>query len=83
MRWLFSTIGWLVLAPFRIIKFIMSDILLFGVIGGILSLLRACIRITMKVLLNPITLLVFTGAAAAFVLSDEERKNKVKAIVGL
>ncbi|MDT8271764.1 MAG: hypothetical protein RRA35_01090 [Desulfomonilia bacterium] len=83
MRWLFSGIVWLILAPFRIIKFILSDILLFGIIGGVLSLIRSFIRIITKILLNPITLLILAGASAAFVISDEERKNKVKAIVGL
>ncbi|HDP25071.1 MAG TPA: hypothetical protein ENN34_06480 [Deltaproteobacteria bacterium] len=83
MRWLLSGIVWLILAPFRIIKFILSDILLFGIIGGVLSLIRSFIRIITKILLNPITLLILAGAAAAFVISGEERKNKVKAIVGL
>ncbi|MGC9323899.1 MAG: hypothetical protein ACP5G0_04030 [Desulfomonilia bacterium] len=83
MRSLFKLVVWLILAPFRIVKFILSDIIVFGIIGGTLSLIKAIVKTTLKIIFKPITLLLLAGAAAGYVVSDEERKNKVKALVGL
>lgn len=79
MSFIFGLIKWAILAPFKIIKFIVADIVFFGIIGGILSVIKSVI----KILFKPLSLVVILGGALAFVVSDEEKRNKVKALIGM
>ena len=79
MGFIFGLIKWAILAPFKIIKFILGDIVIFGIIGGTLSLIKSSI----KLLFKPISLAVILGGTLVFVASDEERRNKVKALLGM
>jgi hypothetical protein len=79
MGFIFSLIKWAILAPFKIIKFILADIVIFGIIGGVLSVLKSII----KILFKPISLALILGGALAIVASDEEKRNKVKALIGM
>lgn len=79
MGFLFSLIKWSFLAPFKLIKFIVSDILIIGIIGGSLSLVKGIIRFFFK----PLSIAAVAGSLLVFVFSDEERKNKVKALIGM
>lgn len=79
MGFLFSLIKWSILAPFKLLKFVIADVLVFGIIGGTISVVKAVVRLFFK----PILLVVMAGGAAAFIFSDEERRNKVKALIGM
>ena len=79
MSFICGLIKWAILAPFKIIKFVVSDIVIFGIIGGILSIIKSVI----KILFKPISLAVILGGALAFVAADEEKRNKVKALIGM
>ncbi len=79
MGFLFSLIKWSFLAPFKLVKFIVSDILIFGIIGGTLSLVKGVFRVLFK----PLSIAAAVGGLLVFVFSDEERKNKVKALIGM
>ncbi|MFY9399176.1 MAG: hypothetical protein WAR22_12520 [Desulfomonilia bacterium] len=68
-----------VLFPFKLVKFILVDVLVFGIIGGMLSLTGMFLRLLFK----PLSLAALAGAALIYVFSDEERKNKVKALIGV
>ncbi|MBN2297236.1 MAG: hypothetical protein JXM72_01510 [Deltaproteobacteria bacterium] len=79
MGFIFGLIKWAILAPFKIIKFIVADIVIFGIIGGTLSVIKSLVKLMFK----PISLAVLLGGALVFVASDEERRNKVKALLGM
>ena len=79
MSFIFGLIKWAILAPFKIIKFVVADIVVFGIIGGTLSIIKSVI----KILFKPISLAVILGGALAFVAADEEKRNKVKALIGM
>ncbi len=79
MSFIFSIIKGAILAPFKIIKFVVADIVVFGIIGGILSVIKSVIRLLFK----PLSLAVMLGGALALVASDEEKRNKVKALIGM
>ncbi|HOO46077.1 MAG TPA: hypothetical protein PLM29_07610 [Deltaproteobacteria bacterium] len=79
MGFIFGLIKWAVLAPFKIIKFIVADVVVFGIIGGTLSAVKSLVKLMFK----PISLAVLVGGALVFVASDEERRNKVKALLGM
>lgn len=79
MGFIVSLVKWAILAPFKIIKFIIGDIVIFGIIGGILSFVKTVI----KLLFKPLSLAVMFGGALAFIASDEEKRNKVKALLGM
>ena len=83
MHSLFNLVIWVVLAPFRIIKFIVSDVIIFGIIGGIFSLIKAVVKTVFKIIFNPFTLLLLAGGAVAFCFAKEEQKKKVKALMGI
>lgn len=68
-----------ILFPFKLVKFILADVVVFGIIGGMLSLVRMSLRLLFK----PLSLAALAGGALIFVFSDEERKNKVKALIGV
>lgn len=78
MRFIFGLIKQAILAPFKIIRFIVADVV-FGIIGGIFSAINSVIRILFK----PLTLALVLGGAIAYVASDEEKRNKVKALIGI
>ncbi len=79
MSFIFGLIKWAILAPFKIIKFVVADVVIFGIIGGTLSLIKSVI----KILFKPISLAVILGGALAVVAADEEKRNKVKALIGM
>lgn len=79
MGFIFSLIKWAILAPFKIIKFILADIVIFGIIGGVLSIFKSIL----KILFKPLSLAVILGGALAIVASDEEKRNKFKALIGM
>ncbi len=83
MRFLFNLITSIILAPFKIIKFIVSDVLIFGIIGGIASMIRSVVKTTIRLIFRPFTLLLLAGGAAAFYLATDEQKKKVKALMGM
>jgi hypothetical protein len=79
MGFFFSLIKWSILAPLKLVKFIVADVLVFGIIGGTLAVFKAVLRFFFK----PLLLAAMAGGAAAFIFSDEERRNKVKALIGV
>jgi hypothetical protein len=83
MHSLFNLITSIILAPFKIIKFIVSDVIIFGIIGGIVSMIRAVVKTTLRLILKPFTLLLLAGGAVAFYIATDEQKKKVKALMGM
>jgi len=79
MNLIINLIKWCLMAPFKILRFIVGDLLIFGIIGGVLSLVKSILKLVFK----PLTLCAILGGTLLFVVSDEERKNKVKAMIGL
>ena len=79
MGFIFSFIKGAILAPFKIIKFVVADVVIFGIIGGILSVIKSAI----KILFKPVSLAIILGGVLALVASDEEKRNKVKALIGM
>jgi hypothetical protein len=79
MRFLFDLITSIVLAPFRLIRFIVADVLIFGVIGGMISLVKGMFRIIFR----PFTLLLIAAGAVVFFYATEEQKKKAKALMGM
>ncbi|MCU0576314.1 MAG: hypothetical protein MUD15_05760 [Desulfobacterota bacterium] len=79
MRFLFDLITSIVLAPFRLIRFIVADVLIFGVIGGMISLVKGMLRIIFR----PFTLLLIAAGAVVFFYATEEQKKKAKALMGM
>lgn len=79
MRFLFDLITSIVLAPFRLIRFIVADVLIFGVIGGMISLVKGILRIIFR----PFTLLLIAAGAVVFFYATEEQKKKAKALMGM
>ncbi|HON38446.1 MAG TPA: hypothetical protein PLY57_06680 [Deltaproteobacteria bacterium] len=79
MGFLFRFITGAILFPFKIIKFILADIVIFGIIGGTMSLIRSILRF----LLKPLSLAAIAGGVLVFLFSDDERRNKVKALIGM
>jgi hypothetical protein len=83
MHSLFNLVIWVILAPFRIIKFIVSDVIVFGIVGGIFSLIKAVVKTVFRIIFNPFTLLLLVGGAVAFSFAKEEQKKRVKALMGM
>jgi hypothetical protein len=79
MGFIFHFIIGAILFPFKLIKFILADIVIFGIIGGMLSLVRSALRLLFK----PLFLAAMAGGALVFLFSDDERRNKVKALIGM
>jgi hypothetical protein len=79
MRFLFDLITSIVLAPFRLIRFIVADVLIFGVIGGMISLVKGMLRIIFR----PFILLLIAAGAVVFFYATEEQKKKAKALMGM
>ncbi|HOJ14805.1 MAG TPA: hypothetical protein PLS81_07455 [Deltaproteobacteria bacterium] len=79
MRFLVDLIASIILAPFKLARFVIVDVLVKGVLAGVVSLVRSIL----KLLLHPITLLLVASGAAAYFYSSEEQKKKVKALIGL
>ncbi len=79
MGFILGLIKWSFLAPFKIIKFIVADVVVIGIVGGTFSLIKSIV----KILFKPLTIAAVAGGAIVFLLSDEERRNKVKALVGM
>jgi hypothetical protein len=83
MRFLLNLIISIILSPFKIIKFIVSDVLIFGIVGGTASLIRSIVKKILRLIFRPFTLLLLAGGAAAFYLATDEQKKKVKALIGM
>ena len=84
MRFLFfNLITSIILAPFKIIKFIVSDVIIFGIVGGITSMIRSIVKTTLRLIFRPFTLFLLAGGAAAFYIATDEQKKKVKALMGM
>jgi hypothetical protein len=79
MGFLFRFITGAILFPFRLVKFILADIVIFGIIGGAMSLVRSVLRFFFR----PLSLAAVTGGVLVFLFSDDERRNKVKALIGM
>jgi energy-coupling factor transporter transmembrane protein EcfT len=78
MGFLINLIKAIILAPFKIIKFVSIDIV-FGIIAGVFSLVKG----TVKMIFKPFTLLLLACGAAVFYFASEEQKKKVKELMGL
>ena len=48
MGFLFRFITGAILFPFKLVKFILADIVIFGIIGGTMSLIRSILRFLFK-----------------------------------
>ncbi|HVN70667.1 MAG TPA: hypothetical protein VMU10_01485 [Desulfomonilia bacterium] len=83
MRFLFNLIKSLILAPFKLVKFILADVVLYGLIGGVVSLIKSVLRTIFRLIFRPFTMLLVAGCAAAFYFASEEQKKKVKALLGM
>ncbi|HPD20170.1 MAG: hypothetical protein ACOX3E_08955 [Desulfomonilia bacterium] len=79
MGFLFRFITGAILFPFKLVKFILADIVIFGIIGGTMSLIRSILRFLFK----PLSLAAVAGGVLVFLFSDDERRNKVKALIGM
>jgi hypothetical protein len=79
MGFIFSLIKWSFLAPLKLIKFIVADIVIIGILGGTLSLIKSI----MKLFFKPLSIAAVAGGLLVFLFSDEERRNKVKALIGV
>lgn len=79
MRFLVDLVASVVLAPFKLVRFVIVDVLVKGVLGTIVSLVRSILRM----LLHPLTLLALAGGAVAYFYASEEQKKKVKALLGM
>ncbi len=79
MGFLFRFIKGAILFPFKLVKFILADIVIFGIIGGAMSLVMSVLRFFIR----PLSLAAVTGGVLVFLFSDDERRNKVKALIGM
>ena len=59
----------------------MSDVLIFGIIGGRVSMIRSVVKTTMRLTfdLSPF----FCAAERGLLLATDEQKKKVKALIGM
>jgi len=83
MSFLLDLITSIILAPFRLIRFIVLDVLIYGIIGGIVSLVATLVKGIVRFIFRPFTLLLIGAGAAAFYFATEEQKKKVKALIGM
>jgi len=79
MRTLFNLVSSILLAPFKLVKFVVVDVLIVGVIGGIFSTIKSIGKLVFK----PFSLILIAGAAAAFYFASDEQKKKIKALIGI
>ncbi|HNR51513.1 MAG: hypothetical protein BWZ01_03100 [Deltaproteobacteria bacterium ADurb.BinA179] len=79
MGFIFRFIKGVILFPFKLAKFILADVIIFGIIGGALSLVRSVLRVFFR----PLSLAAVAGGVLVFLFSDDERRNKVKALIGM
>jgi hypothetical protein len=79
MSFLFNLIKWLILSPFKLLKLLVIDLLFHGIIGGTFTVLKAVLKFFFK----PLLLAIMAGGALVFILSDQEKRNKVKALIGM
>ena len=83
MSSLLDLITSIILAPFKLIRFVVLDVLVFGIIGGTLSLIASLVKGIFRLIFRPFTLLLIGAGAAAFYFATEEQKKKVKALMGM
>jgi len=79
MGFILGLIKWSFLAPFKIIKFIVADIVVIGILGGTFSVIKSIIKIIFK----PLSIAAVAGGMIVFLFSDEERRNKAKSLIGM
>ena len=78
MGFIFGLVKWSILAPLKLLKFVLTDAL-FGIIGGMLSAVKALLRFFFK----PLVLVAVAGGAIAFLIADGEKRKKVLALIGM
>ncbi len=78
MGFISGLVKWSILAPLKLLKFVLADVL-FGVIGGMLSAVKALLRFFFK----PLVLVAVAGGAIAFLIADKEKRKKVLALIGM
>lgn len=83
MKFILDLLTSIVLAPFKLIRFIVLDVLVYGIIGGIVSFIAAIVKGIFRLIFRPFTLLLIGAGAAAFYFATEEQKKKVKALMGM
>jgi hypothetical protein len=83
MRFLLNLLASLIIAPFKLIKFIVSDVIIFGIIGGTASIIRSIVKTTIRLIFRPFSLLLLASGAAAYYVATDEQKKKVKALMGM
>ncbi|HNQ84858.1 MAG TPA: hypothetical protein PLP82_01020 [Deltaproteobacteria bacterium] len=83
MKSILDLLASIILAPFKLIRFIVLDVLVYGIIGGIVSFVAALVKGTFRLIFRPFTLLLIGAGAAAFYFATEEQKKKVKALMGM
>jgi hypothetical protein len=83
MHALINLVMWVILAPMKLVKFIVSDVIIFGIIGRIISLVKTVVRAVFKIIFTPLTLIILLGGAVAYVYLTEEQKKKVNALMGM
>ena len=69
----------LVIAPFKVFTFMFDNALIFGIIAAIRLLIKGIIKVFTK----PLFLGMFLGGILVFVLTDEQRRKKVFALIGM
>lgn len=78
MGFISGLVKWSILAPLKLLKFVLADVL-FGIIGGMLSAVKALLRFFFK----PLVLVAVAGGAIAFLIADKEKRKKVLALIGM
>ncbi len=69
----------LVLAPFKVFRFMLNNALIFGLFAA----LRLTVKAIFKVFTRPLVLGMACGGAMIFMLMDEQRRKKVFEVIGL
>lgn len=79
MGFIFRLIKWSFLAPIKLVKFIVADVIIIGIIGGTFSLIKSMIKVFFK----PLSIAAVAGGLIVLLFSDEEKRNKVKSFIGM
>ena len=79
MGFIFGLVKWSILTPLKLLKFVVADVLIFGIIGGMLSVVKALLKFFFK----PLVLVAAACGAIAFFVADGEKRKKVLALIGM
>ncbi|MEA2101049.1 MAG: hypothetical protein U9P80_00540 [Thermodesulfobacteriota bacterium] len=69
----------LIVAPYRVFRFMTKNAIFFGVISLVRFIFRGCFRIMTR----PMVLASILGGSIVFVMMDEDRRKKAFEMVGL